>query len=76
MTRPPRLARWLLDGIVRADDRDYFLGDLDEAFADRLATLGGGSSEPDRSTSRVEVGLTGGRSRSTPSGEPSAVSWQ
>lgn len=29
----PRMPRWLLARLVRRDDRDYFLGDLDEEFA-------------------------------------------
>ena len=40
MHRPPTVARWVLGRLVAPDDRTYFLGDLDEAFADRHETLG------------------------------------
>ncbi|MEP7344617.1 MAG: ADOP family duplicated permease [Gemmatimonadaceae bacterium] len=40
MTSPPRLARWLIGRLVRSHDRSFVVGDLDEEFASREATLG------------------------------------
>lgn len=40
MTRPPRFTRWLVGRLVRRDDRGYVVSDLDEAFRQRLSSLG------------------------------------
>jgi hypothetical protein len=37
---PPRIARWLLGCLVPPDDRDLFLGDVDEAFEREVARAG------------------------------------
>ena len=36
MARPPRLASWLLQLLLAVPDRDYILGDLEEAYARRV----------------------------------------